>query len=65
MIQENICEFQTYLPLNMTNCDLNVVCVDRQMGEWWHCDLVVIILTVPPPNSILFIKMMVLKVQIN
>jgi hypothetical protein len=56
MIQENICEFQTYLPLNMTNCDLNVVCVDRQMGEWWHCDLVVIILIISPPNSTLFIK---------
>jgi hypothetical protein len=54
MVQENIFEIQTYLSLNMTNCDLNVVCVDRQMGEWWHCDLVVIILIVSPPNSTLF-----------
>jgi len=54
MIQENNCEIQTYLLLNMTNYDLNVVCVDRQMGEWWHCDLVVIILTISPPNSTLF-----------
>jgi len=65
MIQENNCEIQTYLPLNMANCDLNVVCVDRQMGEWWHCDLVVILLQTQLSLQTHSKKMMVLKVQIN
>jgi hypothetical protein len=47
-----------FLPSNMTNCEENVVCVDKQMGGWWHCDLIVLmllihqVLTIYPPTQI-------------
>jgi hypothetical protein len=39
MIQENICEIQTYLLLNMTNCDLNVVVL---VNKWVSGGIVIV-----------------------
>jgi hypothetical protein len=47
-----------FLPSNMTNCEENVVHVDKQMGGCWHCDLIVLtllihqVLTIYPPTQI-------------
>jgi hypothetical protein len=48
MIQENI---QTYLPLNMINCGLNVAVL---IDKWVSGGIVVIMLTIFPPNSTFF-----------
>ncbi len=42
----------------MMNCEENVVRVDKQMGGWWQCDVVVFmllihqVLTIYPPTQI-------------
>ncbi len=42
MIQENICEIQSYLLLNMTNCDLNVVVL---INKWVSGGIVILLLS--------------------
>lgn len=41
----------------MMNCEENVVHVDKQMGGWWQCDIVFMllihqVLTIYPPTQI-------------